>query len=109
VVTDRILREHHRSVSADGRDFSLSYTLTLTESHEGQSCTIAVSLRERDRQGNERESSCTVELAHIRLEAASLLFEKISGPLEPLFPVHLPDVVRDLLSPDELMRVAETG
>ena len=108
MVTDRVLREHHRSVLADGRDFLLTYTLALSESEKGPFCSIAVLLRERDRQGNEREASCTVELTYIRLDAATLLFEKISGAFEPLFPAHLPDVVRDQLCPEELLRVVQT-
>ncbi len=94
----RVLRESVRSVYRDGREFVLSYSLSVRDAQGGPECYIQASLRERGEQGAEKETGCSVDMSSLRPEATRRIFEVIAGAEDPVFPVHIPEIVRDQLS-----------
>jgi len=91
-----MVRESVRSLQREGREFVLHYTFTTEETEEGQRCRIQASLSEKVTGGAPR-SNCSVELPYLDLDAGRKLFEMIAGAEDPVFPVHVADIVRDHL------------
>jgi hypothetical protein len=93
-----LLRQSTRSVSRDGREFVLCYNLTVRDTEQGPECCIQASLKEKSERGTERETGCSVEMSSLKPEATRKIFEIIAGAEDPVFPVHVPEIVRDQLS-----------
>jgi hypothetical protein len=106
--TCRVLRESVRAVSMDGREFVLSYSFAVRDTDEGPRCLIQASLRERSELGLDKETGCSVEMSRIQPEVMRKIFEAITSAEDPVFPVHVPEIVHDQLSPDELLVVKDS-
>lgn len=100
-----VLRESVRSLSRDGQEFVLSYALGVLETTDNSQCCIQASLKARDGLGRDSESGCTVAISHLQPELGRRIFELIAEAEDPVFPVHVPDIVRDQLSAAHLVSV----
>ena len=69
---------------------------------------IQASLRERSELGLDKETGCSVEMSRIQPEVMRKIFEAITSAEDPVFPVHIPEIVHDQLSPDELLVVKDS-
>ncbi len=103
----RVLRESVRSLSRDGREFVLHYSLRTQDTEEGQQYCIQASLNERTGPGPDRETGCSIQLSHIQPDMGKKIFELIAGAEDPVFPVHVPEIVRDQLSVSRLVAVRQ--
>lgn len=101
----RVLRESVRSLSRDGRKFVLHYSLKTQDTEEGQQYCIQACLNERTGPGEERETGCSVQLSHVQPDMGRKIFELIAGADDPVFPVHVPEIVSDQLSAARLVAV----
>jgi hypothetical protein len=100
-----VLRESVRSLSREGREFVLHYSLALQDCEEGQQCRIQALLNERTPAGADRETGCSVEVSLIQPETGKRIFEMIAGAEDPVFPVHVPEIERDQLSAARMVAV----
>lgn len=98
MAEDRVLRESVRSLSREGREFVLRYSLAMQDTENGQQCCIQASVNERTNLGTDRQTGCRVEMSHVHPDMGKRIFEFIAGAEEPVFPVHVPEIVRDQLS-----------
>lgn len=96
--TSRVLLESVRSVSRDGREFVLFYSLAIRDTNRGPEPYIQASLKEKAGNGDHREAEYTVEMSLIEPEVMKRIFETIASARDPVFPVHVPEIVRDQLS-----------
>ena len=86
-------KEASRSFVGDGREFTLNYQLSsLTQ--EGKRLITALSV-EKSPTSKNSETSCSVQISNLSPETTLKLFLLITGAQDPVFPVHLPDIVRD--------------
>jgi len=91
-----ILKQSTRSVLKNGREFIIFYELG-TQVTSGKSVYIRARLKEKSPLGQEKAGSC-VELTYLYPEIGEKIFDLIANAQEPVFPVHLPEIVRDQLS-----------
>lgn len=102
---NRILRECTRSFSREGREFTASYFLGEESDAEGKRCFIRAALRETNEEGTDIVTSTAVDLLYLRTDIGKRIFEVIAGAEDPVFPVHVPDIVRDQISATALIEV----
>jgi len=104
----RLFRESVRSLRREGRDFVLRYSFTTEEKDGGQQCRIQASLTESGAPGADVAKGCSVEMSHVRPDTVRRIFEMIAGAEDPVFPVHVPEIVRDQLSAIQLVAVTSS-
>ena len=104
----RLSRESVRSVRREGRDFLLRYSFTTEEKDGGQQCRIQASLTENNAPGDDTTTGCSVEMSHVQPDMVKRIFEVIAGAEDPVFPVHVPEIVRDQLSAIRLVAVTSS-
>lgn len=104
---DRIIRECTRSFSKEGREFTAIYLLAEGEEIEGKGYVIHASLRETRTDGAETESSAVVQLAYLSPDMGKQIFEMIAGADDPVFPVHVPEIIRDQIAATALIEVKQ--
>lgn len=90
-----LIRKTSRRYEKEGREFTVTYELREHVGAQGSEHLIRVSLVESDGNGDRNKTGCSVELTYLRPELGFRLFEIISGAEEPVFPVHVSDIVRD--------------
>ncbi len=91
-----VLKECIRKYSQDGRTFVIRYELeSLTDT---ESYLIRAHLREERINGNGQETVSSVELVYPYHELGEHLFDLIQNAPDPVFPVHVPEIVRDQIS-----------
>lgn len=101
----RLFRESVRSLRREGRDFVLRYSFTTEEKDGGQQCRIQASLTESNVPEPNVTRGCSVEMSHVLPDTARRIFEMIAGAEDPVFPVHVPEIVSDQLSAIRLVAV----
>ena len=100
-------KEASRSFVGDGREFTLNYQLSsLTQ--EGKRLITALSVEKSPTNMNS-ETSCSVQISNLSPETILELFMLITGAEDPVFPVHLPDIVRDHIRGMDYYDVCPTG
>jgi hypothetical protein len=104
---DKTIKECTRSFRVEGREFTASYLLREEPGAGGERCVIRAILRETDKTGRGKESSASVELVYLHPDLGMRIFEAIAGAKDPVFPVHLPDIVRDQIAASSLIEVVE--
>ncbi|HHX28947.1 MAG TPA: hypothetical protein GX716_08090 [Firmicutes bacterium] len=102
-----VIKEATRTFSMEGRQFTASYLLGEERDAEGQRCVIRAVLREAGNAGSHKESTASVQLIYLHPDIGRRIFEVIAGAEEPVFPVHLPDIVRDQIAATSLIEVTE--
>jgi len=106
-VTDTtILKERVRTFSKEGREFVVSYQLGTRINRETACYLIRAYLKEKSARGQEKETGSFVELPYPYGQISERIFDLISNASDPVFPVHLPEIVRDELSATLIL---ETG
>ncbi len=100
-----VVRESVRSLTRDDREFVLRYSMTTRESREGPQCYIEASVCETAGKGSSTRSGCRVEMSHVHVDVVRRIFELIAGAEDPVFPVHVPEIVLDQLSAAALVAV----
>lgn len=103
----RFLRESVRSLRREGRDFVLRYSFTTEDRDGARQSRIQASLTETNGP-LDTTTGCSVELSHVQPDAARSIFEMIAGAEDPVFPVHVPEIVRDQLSAIRLVAVTSS-
>lgn len=96
-MTRTSVKRSTRSYCQDGREFVIHYEL---ETHTVQkTCLIRAHLEEIPADGQCAETSSTsVEVLCPYRELGERLFDLINNAPDPVFPVHLPEIVRDQIS-----------
>ncbi len=89
-----------RDYEKDGRKFTITYELQEREEPRGPAHLIRVSLVEKEGPEEQIVTGCNVELFYLRPEIGLKLNDIISGAKEPVFPVHVADIVRDKMIDD---------
>lgn len=103
-------KETSRFFAEDGREFSLSYRLSSLTPGDSQGKTLlitALSVETSQTQKNS-EASCSVQISNLSPEAILHLFMLIADAEDPVFPVHLPDIVRDHIRGMDFYHVCPT-
>lgn len=80
-----------RTFEHDRRAYRITYTMDENE----DTCIISVCLSTLEEGLGEAPTTSAVSIIGLTAAQRHALFEMISGAKEPLFPVHLYDVVRD--------------
>lgn len=104
---DRIIRECTRSFAREGREFTATYLLGEGDDLQGKRFFIRAELKETADDGTVKESRADVDLVCLSPEIGRRIFETIASAEDPVFPVHVPDIVRDQLSATALMEVRQ--
>ncbi len=107
MAEDKTIKECTRSFSVEGREFTASYLLREEHGAGGERCVIRAVLRETGKAGSDKESSASVELIYLHPAVGRRIFDAITGAKDPVFPVHLPDIVRDQIAASSLIEVIE--
>lgn len=100
-----VVRESERSLERDGREFVIRYSFGTRQTGEGQQCCIEASLCERTETGAGTRTGCSVEMQHVHPDMVRGIFEMIAGAEDPVFPVHVPEIVRDQLAAAAMVAV----
>ncbi len=95
MAESNLIKKSSRKYENEGREFTVTYELREHVGVQGSEHLIRVSLVEGDGNGDRKKTGCSVELTYLRPELGFRLFEIISGATEPVFPVHVSDIVRD--------------
>ena len=90
-----ILKESTKQYRHDGRTFLIRYRL---ESIQPESYLLRGYLKEELPEVNSPEAIYTVELEYPYRELGERLFDFIQNASDPLFPVHLQEIVHDQIS-----------
>lgn len=92
VVCKKSVRKHCQ----DGREFMIHYEF---ESHTNpESYSIRAHLKEIQEDGQHIETSSSIELLCPYPELGEKLFDLIENASEPVFPIHLQEIVQDQIS-----------
>ncbi len=94
--TKAVLKERIREYYQDGRTFVIRYELESL--NDTESYLIRAHLTEERTNGNGPETVSSVELVYPYRELGEHLFDLIQNASDPVFPVHLPEIVRDQIS-----------
>ncbi|HHW18336.1 MAG TPA: hypothetical protein GXX30_05490 [Firmicutes bacterium] len=89
------IKKSTRNFWKDGREFLVSYELKTHESSGTSGYLIRAHLKEKSPEGKEKETGSCVELLYLYQEVSERIFNLIANAEEPVFPIHLPDIVRD--------------
>ncbi|MBP8613751.1 MAG: hypothetical protein KBI40_02700 [Firmicutes bacterium] len=95
VETDRPI-EQTREHLEEGRHFLIRYEINCT-THPGV-YSIKATLMEKRGDGQVYEIMSSAELSQLDRRLVEQLLRAIQKTQEPVFPVHLPDIARDLAS-----------
>lgn len=96
-MTRTAVRKSTRSCCQDGREFVIHYEF---ETHTvPEACLIRAYLEEVPGEGQGVQTTSTsVEVLCPYRELGERLFDLINSAPDPVFPVHLPEIVRDQIS-----------
>lgn len=96
----RIICETKRSISLQERQYELTYTLGVCrDSNATEHFIISASLKSLGLAAEDPvEKSCTVDLLYVYPEVSKRIFDLIASAREPVFPVHVPEIVRDQIA-----------
>ena len=108
MVEDRIIRECTKSFEVEGREFTVKYVLCEEDSNGHKRFVIRAVLKETSNAGSGIESSASVELIYLHPEIGRRIFDTIAGAEDPVFPVHLEDIVRDQIAATSLIEVRQS-
>ncbi|HHY44966.1 MAG TPA: hypothetical protein GX512_04560 [Firmicutes bacterium] len=108
MVEDRIIKECTKSFGVEGREFTVKYVFCEEDANGHKRFVIRAVLKEAGSTGLERESSASVELIYLHPEIGRRIFDTIAGAEDPVFPVHLGDIVRDQIAATSLMEVRQS-
>lgn len=100
--------ERTRSLQIEGRDLVLRYSYVTVDRDGGPMCRIDASLTERSGDGTGSTTSYRVEMSHVQPDAVKRIFEMIVMAEDPVFPVHVPEIVRDQLSAIRMVAVTSS-
>lgn len=100
---ERIIRECTRSFAREGREFTTSYLLGEHDGSQGKRFFIRAALKESGGRGAEKESSTVVDLVYLAPDIGRRIYELIAGAEDPVFPVHIPDIIRDQIAATALI------
>jgi hypothetical protein len=87
----RIIKQHTRTVKCEDREFHLDYCLGESEQTSQYYITALLKTKMESGLTDESTSSVTVPCRQF----GEKMFHIISVVSDPVFPVHLPEVVRD--------------
>ncbi|HHY11639.1 MAG TPA: hypothetical protein GX529_03320 [Firmicutes bacterium] len=91
-----VSKESIRNYCQDGREFVIRYEF---ESHTNpEAYLIRAHLKEIQTGGQYPETTSSVELLCPYRELGEKLFDLINNAPDPVFPIHLPEIVRDQIS-----------
>ena len=107
MIEDRIIRECTKSFGAEGREFTVTYILSEEDTNGHKRFVIRAVLREASDTGSGIESSASVELIYLHPDIGRRIFETVAGAEDPVFPVHLGDIVRDQIAATSLIEVRQ--
>lgn len=100
--------ERIRSLQVEGRDLVLRYSYVAEETDGGPRCRIEASLTETSGDRTGSTTGCCVEMSHVQPDAVKRIFEMIVLAEDPVFPVHVPEIVRDQLSAIRMVAVTSS-
>jgi hypothetical protein len=97
VSINNTVREASRSLVEGEREFVLHYRLTvqITDDGRDERHSITALSMENTKASTVNESACSVHIMNLSAETSRKLFELITAAQSPVFPVHLPDILRD--------------
>ncbi|HHY75374.1 MAG TPA: hypothetical protein GX500_01165 [Firmicutes bacterium] len=107
MVEDRIIEECTRSFEVEGRNFTVKYFFCEEDAGGHSRFVIRAVLKESRDAGPETESRASVELTYIHPEVGRRIFDTLKRAEDPVFPVHLGDVVRDQIAATSLVEVRQ--
>ncbi len=91
-----VSKESIRNYCQDGREFEIRYEL---ESHTNpETFLIRAHLKEIHEDGKSTQTSSSIELLCPYPELSEKLFDFIRNASDPIFPIHLPEIVQDQIS-----------
>ncbi|HHY16719.1 MAG TPA: hypothetical protein GX524_01460 [Firmicutes bacterium] len=91
-----ILKESTRDYCQDGRKFVVRYEFVSRKNPEAY--LIRALLKEKTADGQDLETTSSVELGYPYLKLGEQIFDLIKDAPNPVFPVHLYEIVRDQIS-----------
>ena len=103
-----VSNERIRSLQIEGRDLVLRYSYVTEDRDGGPRCRIDASLTERSSDGTDSTTGYCVEMSHVQPDAVKRIFEMIVLAEDPVFPVHVPEIVRDQLSAIRMVAVTSS-
>gem|GEM_PF-653351 len=85
----RMTREHFQ----DGRHFLIDYEFCSND--DPKICSIKATLMEKSEDDVAYERVSCVEISHLNYQLIERIFCHIENAADPVFPVHIPDIIKD--------------
>jgi len=104
----RVVRESVRTLEKEGRQFVIRYSLETQKVECGEQCLIQASVSETTASGPGSTTGYSVETSFVQPEAVRRIFEMIATAEDPVFPVHVPEIIRDQLAAMSMAAVTAT-
>ncbi|MGI6662210.1 MAG: hypothetical protein ACOX4B_01835 [Bacillota bacterium] len=108
MVEDRIIKECTKTFGVEDRYFTVKYVFCEEDVGRHKRFVIRAVLKEAGHAGSETESSASAELIYLHPEIGRRIFDTIAGAKDPVFPVHLEDIIRDQIAATSLMEVRQS-
>ena len=105
----RVVRESVRTLERDGRQFVIRYSLATQKVEDGEHCLIQASVSETSASASDSTTGYCVETSFVQPEAVRRIFDMIAEAEDPVFPVHVPEIIRDQLSVMSMVAVTATS
>ncbi|MGE5580753.1 MAG: hypothetical protein ACM3WU_12050 [Bacillota bacterium] len=103
-----MVRESVRTLEREGRQFVIRYSLATHETEDGEQCLIQASVSETNASGADSTTGYSVETSFVQPETVKRIFEMIAGAEDPVFPIHVPEIIRDQLAAMSMVAVTST-